>query len=117
MPPQGAPVRRRGPAKSSARTAPYTKPSSDIPICPKHGELGLPIAGVNEDKENAIPIPNSVSQESPANETPANESSEKGPDRSSLPSSYRDIPLPEIAGEVPVYENVSCLALQFTGYS
>jgi hypothetical protein len=110
-------VRRRGPARSSARTAPYAKPSSNIPISPKHGELGLPVDGVHEDKENAIPKPNNVSQESPANETPANESPEKEPDHPNLPSSYRDIPLDEIAGEVPVYENVSCLALKFTDYS
>jgi hypothetical protein len=93
MPPKGAIVRRRGPAKSGARTAPYTKPSLDIPIYPKHGGLNLSIDGIVEDKENTIPNPSNASKESPANS-------------SSLPSCYRDIPLAEIEGEVPVYENV-----------
>ena len=110
MPPKGALVRRRGPAKSGARAAPYTKPSFDIPIYPKHGGLDLPIDGVDEDKENA-------SKGSRAKKRPAQKSSEKEPDRSNLPSSYRDIPLAEIEGEVPVYENVSCFALQFAYYS
>ena len=117
MPPKGAIVRRRGPAKSGARTTPYTKPSSNVPIYPKHGGLDLPIDSVDEDKENAISNPSNASKESPAKARRAQKSSEKEPDRSHLPSSYRDIPLAEIRGEVPVYENVSCLALQFAYYN
>lgn len=101
---RGTMARRRGPAKSSARTGPYPQPSSDVPICPKHGKPGLPI---DEDKENASPKSNNNDD----NNSPVNSSPDKESDRSNLPNSYRDIPLAEIKGEVPVYENVGCLAL------
>lgn len=109
MPPKGALVRRRGPAKSSARTAPYTKPLFDIPVFPTYGAPGLSIDGVDEDKENAIPNPNNAWKESPVKDTLTKKSLEKELDRSNLPSSYRDIPLAEIAGEVPVFENCTAI--------
>ncbi|KAF2798155.1 hypothetical protein K505DRAFT_371953 [Melanomma pulvis-pyrius CBS 109.77] len=94
----GAIIRRRGPAKSSARTGPYPQPSSGVP---KSGNPGLPI---NEDKENASPKSNNND-----NNSPVNLSADKESVPSNLPNSYRDIPLPEIAGEVPVYENATAI--------
>jgi hypothetical protein len=109
MPPTGALVRRRGPGKSSARTAPYPKPSSDVLICPKHGKPGLPIDRDDEDKENSIPRRDNASKASSEKVSGAEKSPEREIDRSNLPESYRDIPLAEIEGEVPVYENVGIL--------
>lgn len=84
-------------ANSNARIAPYPSPTSNVPICPKHGKPGIPILD-EADKENHAPPRDKSAKTKKA--------PSKEPDRSQLPSNYLDIPLEDIKGEVPVYDNV-----------
>lgn len=112
------PASRRS-MNTSSRKEPYPSSHADAPICPIHGK---PAIYVEEDKENASPntkrqrkdsvndsdksTSNNKSSKKPSGPAAAS----KEPDRSNLPDSYLDIPLEEIKGEVPVYEDVGRIA-------
>ncbi|KAH7070998.1 hypothetical protein FB567DRAFT_598256 [Paraphoma chrysanthemicola] len=59
-------------------------------------------------RSTELPIPSTIADGDKENQSPVRTSSDES--RSSdLPASYLDIPLDEIQGEVPIYENASAI--------